>query len=342
MTADEILAIPADQPERLFSGPDKLKLEYRQLAKAWHPDSNKDPAASDVAARINALFAEAQKKAAIGRWDTPNQMVLKDAWTGKTFKIGFRRKIPFELGEMLYGRTKVLFLIRSEFKDLFEAAHATIEDFKFGSDRMRAEMTKYLPVFRNRFETKDGLCAYFMDKTEDVFLLRDVQTHFGGRMDPRHVAWIMSALLNIACYLEYAKITHNGITADTVFISPKYHSALLFGGWWYSTKVGHKIAALPDGTRRLAPPDMLRHKKGDPTLDLVSIRAIGRDLLGDITGMTLLSTLAPAPMVNFLRSHPSSSARQDYAHWGKVLEASFGPRRFTELVITENDIFKGV
>lgn len=38
MTPAWILAIPAHEPERLFTVPDQIAAEYRILAKRFHPD----------------------------------------------------------------------------------------------------------------------------------------------------------------------------------------------------------------------------------------------------------------------------------------------------------------
>ena len=49
LTADQILAIPATEPERLFTGdPAVARWEYRKLVSAWHPDHNRDARAGAV------------------------------------------------------------------------------------------------------------------------------------------------------------------------------------------------------------------------------------------------------------------------------------------------------
>jgi hypothetical protein len=39
-----------------------------------------------------------------------------------------------------------------------------------------------------------------LEKPVGTIRLRDLIEHFGGRLDPRHVAWMMSELLNVAAY----------------------------------------------------------------------------------------------------------------------------------------------
>lgn len=340
LSAAQILAIPLSSPEMLFSEPTSVKDEHRQLAKRWHPDMNADAAAPAVIAHINVLAEAADEKVKIGQWERPFELELTRKRDKARIKVRYKRKIPFELGQSYYNATKLVYVLDKQFNDLFDAGNQAIANFSFPSDRIKKEMDKYLPSRRDRFETSAGECVLVVDKTDDAFLLRDVQAALGGKIDPKHVAWIMSASLNIACYLEVTGITHNGISADSLFVSPKFHSIMIYGGWWYSAPVGSKLAAVPTFSHRIAPPDILRAKKADPRIDLACIRAMGRELLGDITGMTLLGKGVPKPMVDFLRQPSSSSARKDYAAWSQVLEASFGPRRFTELDIKESDIFK--
>jgi serine/threonine protein kinase len=338
-SATMILAVPDSEPERLFSGPETAKDEYRALAKQWHPDVNKAVEADSVTAHINRLFAAAEAKIAKGSWHTPGLLVLtgKD---GRQRKIRYRARHPFELGEMLYGNTIICWLVRTEFADLVESARRLIGGFKYASAAMRTEVERYLPRIKQIFETQDDFCAVIMQKTADVFLLRDLMTACGGKLDPKHAAWVVSSLCNIACYLEYAGLTHNAISPDTYFVSPEHHSGMLYGGWWYAVRSGGKLSALPSRSRAIAPRTMLAAKRADESLDRLLIRATGREALGDITGMTL-ARAAPQPMIDFLRRPSAGSATADYSAWfSTVLPASFGARRFVKLELSDSDIFK--
>ncbi|MFX4865105.1 hypothetical protein ABTB62_20195, partial [Acinetobacter baumannii] len=76
-------------------------------------------------------------------------------------------------------------------------------------------------------------------KTPDQLLLSDVLSFYKTTPFPlAHAGWIINGLLNIACYLEHSRLTHNAISAETVFVSPLRHTVHLLGGWWYSTLVG--------------------------------------------------------------------------------------------------------
>lgn len=337
ISADSILAIPKDEPERLFSGALGIKDEYRQLAKLWHPDHNPgDPRAPAVFSHLNLLHEAGQEKLRRGSWSPPGQLLVTDV-DGKYWRLNYYKRRPFELGEIFYGRRAVGFLLAAGNADRARAAAAVIRGNSFSNDAMRAEMEKYLPSITSTVMVNDGRVLVVMPKTADVYLLDDLRKALGGSVDPRHVAWILSSLFNIACYLEYAGTVHNAFLGDTIFVSPQYHSTALLGGWWYAAKLGSPITHLPTAVHRIAPPAVLRAKKADHQLDRIAIRAVGRELLGDATGMSLAGR-APDPMLTFLRSPPHDSALKDYGAWRAVLESSFGPRRFVELVLPESAI----
>ena len=74
--------------------------------------------------------------------------------------------------------------------------------------------------------------------------------------------------------------------------------------------------------------------------DLNCIKAVGRACLGDLSGGALRGNPEiPAPLAQFLLLPAAKSAMEEYMDWPKVLEASFGPRRFHELKVTGDDVY---
>lgn len=101
------------------------------------------------------------------------------------------------------------------------------------------------------------------------------------------------------------------------------------------------MRAAPALTVQYAPLDVMTHRRGDHRTDLESIRALGRELLGDIAGSRLArDKAAPPPMIDWLRLPASTCALDDYQTWQRrVLPASFGERRFIELDLTRQDLY---
>lgn len=340
LTASTILSIPADQPERLFSADqDTARNEYRMLAACWHPDRHSGAEAGQVFGHIGALYRAALARLTGGYWQTPGLLRLT-ALDGTCYEIRYRKQHAFELGQMFISPTMVAYLLAPEHEDLYAVARRSIGGLSFANDAMRAQMAPHLPTVLSAFATNDAL-VLVLAKTPQQVLLSDLLAHASGRLDARHVAWVLSRLLNLACYLDYARLTHNGISVDSCFIDPAAHSASLLGGWWYACRREARLVALPARSADLAAPDMLAAKRADSRLDLALIRSIGRELLGDERGGTLLADAGvPAALGQWLRLASSGNARQDYQQWqSQVLPDSFGPRRFVRLDVSADDIY---
>jgi hypothetical protein len=339
LTAAQILAIAPTEPERLFSAdPDCLRQEFASLAKIWHPDRNSSSQAQDVLQHVVTLYDAAKRKLAVGEWFAPG-VIRIDTVTGKSFVLQIKRRHRFELGLMGIAGNRVAFLVEKKHVILFETGLRRINEIRYPNARVRDDLAKFMPHVQGVYETATHHVA-MITKTEDVVLLKDLLDHLGGQLPPKHAAWVVSSLLNLACFFEVAGLTHNAISPETIFVSAKYHAAFLLGGWWYAAPAGGRIEFLPEATYNLMPRSMATSKRADIRLDLESIRAVGRTILGDPTGLELIRRKdVPKPMANFLRLPSSDSAIEDYRAWGQALEDSFGPRRFIELPISSNDVY---
>lgn len=343
LSAAALLAIPEDRPERLFKGGvDEVKQAYRLLAMKWHPDRNRDPGAAAVFQHIGRMVEQAQERIARGDW--PCRGVLRlAALDRKAYEINYLRRHRFELGSMVVAGTVVAFEVDRAHADLVRNAERAIKNLGYADARMRAQIAPHLPAFpfAGAFQTADAY-VLVLRKTPDLLLLRDVLDHFDGRLDPRHVAWIVSSLLNLCCYFQHAGITHNALSPDTCFISPLEHSVAVLGGWWYAAASGERMVAAPAQTLEWAPHDLLATRRADIRTDLELVRAIGRELLGDITGTRLeRESAARHAMIDWLRLPASDHAIEEYRTWREqVLHDSFGARRFAELPLTQSDIYR--
>ena len=340
LSAEMLLAIPPAEPERVFSGdPETARQEFRTLASIWHPDRCPRPEATKVFQHLSRLYDAALGKLRDGIWQTPGRLWLR-ATDGAEFHVRYHREREFELGRLFVGDGIVTTLVDRAHADLFRNALAVIGRLPCADAGMAAEVGRYLPEIVRCFETGAGP-VLVVRKTPDLLLLRDVLDHCGGRMDARHVAWVLSALLSLACYLDYAGIAHNAISTETYYISPQAHGGALLGGWWYAVRRGEALRAAPAATIQYAPFDVIKRRRGDCRTDLELIRALGRELLGDITGLRLArDKAAPPPMIDWLRLPAGACALDDYQTWQRqVLPESFGERRFVKLDLTRQDLY---
>lgn len=332
LTAKQILAVPMDQPEKVYTGEESVcKMEYRILAKRWHPDHTKGN--NDVFVHIKLLYELAIDRIADGIWKEPGLLKLT-ALNGSVHRMRYLRMRPFELGEMYIGSAIVGYAIKTDYKDLIENAERMVRSLTYADDKMRGEVSRYVPIWYECLRCAD---RYFVTLRKDPehICVRDLLIKLGGKIEPKQVAWIMSRLHNLLCYFEWAGIVHNDISLDNYFISPAGHIGSLIGGWWYAKRVGQRMVALPERTIRYAKPDCISSKKAAFSTDAELIRALGRECLGDAFGNKLvLDKSVPKAMLNWLQSPGSGNAYEDYNTWyNTVLTKSFGPRRFVPMPI---------
>lgn len=340
LTADDILAIPEDSPERLFSSAAAAEKEARVLFKKWHPDYCSDQRANEVFHRLRTLDEAADRKIAEGSWETPGLLRITST-NGSQFEMRYARKVDLEVGSMYIGRKFVGFDIPTANLDLLANAERQLTALTYATPAMRNEFVRYFPEVARKVETPTG-AFLVLNKDPGMLLLQDVLAHYKGKMPPRHVAWVISRLLNIACYLELqGKVAHNAIGSDTVFISPEWHSAHLLGGWWFATGLGVPMKAASQRMLLCAPPDVLQKKVGDRRTDMEMIQALGREMLGDMSGVRLAkdATVPPA-LVDWLQLSTHQSAVATYRDWQeRVLMEAFGERKFVRMDVTHDALY---
>lgn len=337
LTADALLKIPVTRPELLYSSDLTLmKTQYRKLASHWHPDKG---GSADVFAHIKLIFEQAETKIMFGTWETPNEFMFTTA-DGTKHIIRYNRKHKFELGEYYVGSTQVVFSLEKVNADLVDQCERTIKSFKYKNSEMEHHIGTYLPTKLKRFETSDRVIV-LIPKIPQTICLRDLLEHQGGKIDPKHVAWIVSRLYNLACYFQVSELTHNDISIDTLFLDPANHTVSIIGGWWYSREAGQRLIAASSNTMKNIPSDILHDKIADPRIDLNLIRSIGRTLLGDSIGNKLvLDKTLPSALVSWFLGASNGDAIKDYRVWqDKVLKDSFGVRKFVPFEVSFNDVY---
>lgn len=340
LTSADLLALAVDVPERLFSSPENAKAEARVLFMAWHPDRCNDPQAQVVFQHVKSLAEAAERKIAQGTWETPGLLKLS-AKDGAQFEVKYAQKVSVDVGTMYLGRKFVGFDISADNLDLLANAEQLLVALPYANAAMRTEFARCFPAVAKKIETSTG-AFWLLNKEPDVLLLQDVLDHFQGKLPPRHVAWVISRLLNIACYLEMAgKVSHNAISPDTVFISPAQHSVHLLGGWWFAAGLGQPLKAAAQRMLLCAPPDILQKKVGNSRTDMEMIKALGRELLGDSTGVRLAKdTAVPPALVDWLQLSTHQSAVATYKEWQeRVLIDAFGERKFVEMNVTHETLY---
>jgi hypothetical protein len=154
-TAQDILAIDANEPERLFTGDQAaLKAEFKALSKLWHPDLNKMKLdANIVFVQINALHEKAKEKLKAGLWTIPGILELT-ASDGHVYRLKYRKKHSFELGTFYISENFATFIIDNTLgRDLAVNGLQALSKVRFADDKLRKEFENKTPSLIKSFET---------------------------------------------------------------------------------------------------------------------------------------------------------------------------------------------
>lgn len=319
----------------LFSKNDLVicKKEYRELIKLWHPDVSSHPESSTVIEIINKLYTRAVILIRENKWEKSNHLTIVRKSDGKVLESPFLKEHPFELGTMYICNNFVIYILKKEFKNYYDNA-LSIENllkkrkqkhsFEFQKNK-NGEMLNHCITIENEF------CLIY-EKKRNLICLKDLLEYY-KTVDPKHVAWILSRLYSIKCFLELVKLTHNDINLDSCFIDPKEHSLYLIGGWWYSVEEGKKMIGVKKEIYNLFSFKNKSLKLGEHYTDLVSIKDLGKKLLnGNIK--------TPNKYADYLRSTTSNNPLEEFKKYDKCLDDSFGVRKFVELKVTSDVVYK--
>lgn len=331
MQAEEILATT---PTRLFpGGPDKVKARFRELAAAWHPDHCADPKAAEVFQHIlrcrNAVLAAPE-----GKLRMQFTRTSPAAGEARQFTLEALHGSTFESGKILVSLSNVSYLVERD--PLKLVPQAMKRRWEFFDGKMQHEISKYLPQHNKSVETTEGFLTVYR-REPDQILLSDLLRWQGGKLEPAHVMWVVSSLLNLCSYFEVAKVAHCAILPHYVLLNLEQHRASLTGPPLYATPWGHRPVAVPKEVLGAYPSLAVKSNVvADSRLDLTLVRKLAMNALGHTN---------PALVANDKNLHPGlrqwlttpapASAVEDYVNWEKLR----GKRRFTQYPATASEVY---
>jgi hypothetical protein len=340
LKANEILNVSISSANLFFSGKteEAIKKQYKKLASIWHPDKHtKDNINSEeVFKHIKVLYNEAIKRLTLGIFDN---IIKFNSLEGKSFELKFLKEDIFELGTVYISQTHIAYCYKKEFKDFYENYLLNIKHFSFANEKMEKEIKKTLPQFITNFETEEAF-VIIIKKDKSLIQLKEVLNYYNGKIEPRHVAWIINSIYNIACYLNYNNLCHQGINIDNYYVDPVNHYGALLGGWSYSMMMNKKLIGLPKATIEICSPTILKEKKATTTLDLDLIRQMARQLLGDSSGVFFNNKEVPSKLIQWTQYASGNNAIEEYKKFNLVLNEVFGKRKYLKMELNADSIYK--
>ena len=268
-----------------------------------------------------------------GFWvETSQEELLRE--DGELITIEYLVKQNVDICTMYVARKHIIYVFAKGHEAYAERYKKMIGEISYPSQEMEKQLSKYLPNLTTEGRLKDGSVFLAIEKKENIYPLRML----GVLMD-RHVAWVISRLENLCCLLTYNDMVLNGLTEDNLFVDPVSHQLYLYGGWWFAGFRGSETA----GASKAVLPFL--QKKGDKArndfeTDLQALHMTGIRLLGYSDKKALMEDrMIPAPFLQFLVRDPQKDAMADFAEWDKVLEKSYGERKFIPLNVTKEELY---
>lgn len=321
-------------------GEEEVKSKYKELVKEWHPDTNNNPDAPKVFAKITELYNRALELLENGQWEKTNYILIsKD--NGKRIAINYDTQFEFELGTCYVTKTKIVYVLGKDKEKYYNNAIQRIGSLRYKDKRMKDDLSRFLPQIYQTYQIKTGEYVIVLEKPEDVYPLKNVFAYFEEQINAKHVAWIISRLCNLVCFLEFNGLVHNGIHINNCFVSPKNHSILLLGGWWYTTRAEEKMLGTTKDIFSIMSVTAKESKKSSIVTDLESVKLLGRQLLGEVNSRKLsLNRSIPKTFIHFLTGGSGKSAYEEFVKWDEALDNSYRKRKFVHMEI--EDLYKKI
>lgn len=339
LSSKEILSIPVSRPEDLFMvQKEGIKELYYALIDFWRIDRKSDEDSKKVIEHINKLFkmTDVMLQNNVWRYEPSKIFTSLD---GIDFKISWKKYCKDDIGNCYIGDTSVAYEAKVNDINFVKNASEIIRGLDYKDDSMRGQLIPLMPHILSRFETNSSSLLVLKKRKEDI-RLKDLREYLGGHIESKHIAWIISGLLNILCYLEWSGLTHNAISEENVYVSPSDHRVSLLGGWFFARPVGQSFIGLPFRSIDYARNYILKEKVANYTLDVLLIKRLIIELSGEDTIDKFSKRLdIPQEYTRWLLDRHEGKAFDIYQSWFDTLAKAFGKRRFAKLDVMPNLIY---
>lgn len=294
----------------------KAKVIYKQLMKRFHPDGNDGD--EDLTAKINTLYAEAQKYFLLGEW--VEDTVIRFKIEGKSYVL--TNAIKYKTAFCTVFHTKRTLILEIEDKKLYDKYIANVKivnqtidsDEKYGS-----KMAHLFPVISvHGHDTEKKKYYIVIHKNPDVIpFMKTVDFEI---IAERTAIWIINRLFFLALYLQdQVGLVFNGLDPDLMFISPDAHTVLPLLTPFKMGRVGEPLTAVTPHTYPCLSPKTKMEKRMAADTDIRTIKKIGRSLTSpDFNDIILL----------YLKEGSLSTVYEEYTKWNSVIHKIYPTRNF--------------
>lgn len=308
-----------------------IRAEYKRIAKQIHPDVNDSGLAEEAMRKLNSLYKSAKLCVLNNSWEETSVYYLYTI-NGKTFKMTYRKKYIFEFGTTYVGDMTLLYVFDKEYEKYYRNAVRMMNEIRYQNQELKKYFSMFMPVIREHGKMKNDKFYIALAKNRDVYPLREVWRYFSNEISNRHVAWMMTRINNLICFLKINGIVHNGITLDNLFVSPSHHGVCIYGGWWYSAKTHTKLIGMNKKVYNILPPSIKKDHIASHIIDIECVKAVGRELFNkyDKEG---------AGLYKWMNAPSKDDVFKNLDLWDKTLDDTYHERKFYPMTVREDEIY---
>lgn len=310
---------------------DNIKNQYYQYLKKYHPDlHNGDEKYQEATQKIIKLYNKAIELTKNKTWEEKDVLFIKMP-NNKKIVAKYSYEEKFELGNMYVCKTKVIYLIDKKYKKFYE--NVKVNEFFYNlNQELKKNFDIFIPKIKYKFESNEYYVIIF-EKTKDMIPLKCLINNFNGTIPHTHTAWIMSRLSNLCCLFKMAQIVQCGIDIENIFVSPDFHTVMLYGGWWYSVKTDSKLIGTTQNIFNCMPIYSKSKKIAREDIDLQSVKMVGKILTKNCQDL-------PTPFKNWLNGGSGTNSVIEFGKWDSALNKSYGKRKFIKCYFDYEKFYK--
>lgn len=342
----------AKSPWEIYSrDPTLIEQEKEEYLERFKPERYKKIENFIIQQQVILLYRQGLEELN-GSTQLGNHVLCVEDTNGKEYRFNYQYLHEQSICHQLTTKDHVILMVPKKFKKYYEN-YVSKCNFKLHVDRGLWENVKYmLPDVKNSFETMDGDFIIIIKKPQPkVYPMSTVLDYFDGRIEPEYVASIITRLFNLELYLNLRGMSHNAITVENLYFSPGRFTnpgvpfdiedvrvVGVYNGWFFSTyndskisgRPNDKITGLPKKIKEIIPREVADYHYGSYKIDILAIKQMSRELLGDITGKNLGNT--PEPFADWLNSSSiTQNVLEELQLWEKARDSSFGRHMFVEM-----------
>lgn len=154
----------------------------------------------------------------------------------------------------------------------------------------------------------------------------------GYRFAPKHVAWIISRMLEFIAWFHQMGRCHAGINPESVWIVPKTHG-LIFPVFYHSCLLDTKLSSISGRYSHWYPEEVFETKTATQNIDISLVQRTALYLLGDVSGNGVkLKKSVDSRLIDFL-IEPHYNSYDAFVEYRELLQKVFGRPKYYKLEI---------